>query len=167
LADKEIDALWNDLASDDDGAKVEQSVLRLAAAPKQTLAILRKKVKPGEEKKANEIEKLIADLDNDNFETRKSAEADLTKLGSQAKAALQRALKNKPSLDVSKRLEELLAKLEDNPMPPEQARLLRGVEILERIGDKDACQMLETLAKGAIEHPLSDEAKAALQRVKH
>jgi RNA polymerase sigma factor (sigma-70 family) len=166
LTDKELDALWTDLASDE-GKKIERAVLGLAAAPKRAVLFLRKTLKPREDKKAADIDKLIADLDNDNFETRKSAETELARLGPQAKAAMQRALKDKPSLDVSKRLEELLSKLEDNPVEPEQARLLRGVEILERIGDKDAVEVLHALAKGAKDHPLTDDAKAALQRLKH
>jgi WD40 repeat protein len=166
LTDKDLDAMWADLTSDE-GKKVERAVLGLTAASKQTVPFLRKNLKPREDKKAADIDKLIADLDNDNFETRKNAESELARLGPQAKAAMQRALKNKPSLDVSKRLEELLSKLEDNPLDPEQARLMRGVEILERIGDKDAVEVLQALAKGAKDHPLTDDAKAALQRLKH
>jgi hypothetical protein len=50
--------------------------------------------------------------------------------------------------------------------PPGLLRELRAVEVLERIGSKEACSLLENLAAGAPEATLTVEAKASLARMK-
>ena len=74
-------------------------------------------------------------------------------------------LAGEPSAEVRRRVEELLRKL-DGPMPSSgQLRDLRSVEVLEHIGTPEAKQVLQTLAKGAPEARLTQEAKASLERL--
>ena len=162
--DKDLAGLWSDLASED-GARVERAVLRLRAAPEQAVPLVRKNLQAAEVPSEEKLARLIADLDSSSFKTRKAAGAELARLGTRAKAALERALKGKPSLDVRKRLEDLLQQLEDKPLAPEQLRLLRGVEVLERIGSPGARQALEELARGPKYHPVTEDARAALARL--
>ena len=48
---------------------------------------------------------------------------------------------------------------------PEQARALRAVEVLEHVGTAEAKRVLETLAAGAAEARLTQEARASLRRL--
>jgi hypothetical protein len=159
--------LWDDLAAND-GAKVDRAILRLARLGKEALAFLRERMQADSRANAGkEIDKLIADLDGDDFEVRTRAHEELIKQGMKAKPALQRALTNDPSLELQKRLEELLKKLEDQPPLPEESRRLRVVEVLERSGSPEAIEFLRELAKGPKGHPLTVDAAAALARLGH
>jgi hypothetical protein len=62
---------------------------------------------PLDRKKA---EKWLRDLDSDSFETRETASRELGKLGIVAKQFLREALKRRPTLEVRRRIEALLAK---------------------------------------------------------
>ena len=61
-----------------------------------------------------------------------------------------RAVAAKPAtLEVRLRAERLLRPLEDLANDPTHLRHLRAVEILERIGTREAVALLEKLARGA------------------
>ena len=66
---------------------------------------------------------------------------------------------------VRRRAELLLKKLADGTLPPEELRAVRAVEVLERIADAEARRVLEDLAGGPPEAPVTREARAALQRL--
>lgn len=61
---------------------------------------------------AKKIAQLIADLDSNQFATREKASEELTKLGRLAEEALRKQLAGKPPLEVAKRVEALLQKVE-------------------------------------------------------
>jgi hypothetical protein len=61
--------------------------------------------------------------------------------------------------------ERLLGRLEGTGPSGERLQALRGIEVLELIGSRDARQVLERLAKGAPEARLTQEAKASLERL--
>jgi HEAT repeat protein len=108
---------------------------------------------------------LIADLENKEFTVRRKATRELEKLGDAAVPALREKLKDKPGLEMRQRLDELLQNL-DGPVPsPAQLRILRAVQVLELIGSADACKLLEKLAQGIPEARLTQEAKAARERL--
>lgn len=89
----------------------------------------------------------------------------MARLGPQVEAALRKALVSPPSAEVRRRLEYLLAELEKAESSPELRRALRAVEILEHIGTPEAGQLLEALARGGPDAPLTQEARAARQRL--
>jgi hypothetical protein len=66
-------------------------------------------LKPVDPKK---LAQLIADLDSEKFAVRQQATADLEKLATSAEAELQKALEKKPSLEVTRRLEDILLKVD-------------------------------------------------------
>ena len=77
---------------------------------------------------------------------------------------MRRALEANPSLEQRQRLEQLLAKLGVSwPWLPLQT--WRALAVLERIGTPEAKLLLENLATGAAEAPLTREAKASLERL--
>src|SRR5262249_3132527 len=72
---------------------------------------------------------------------------------------------NKPSLEVARRAEDLLQKLEGPVRAPETLRNLRAVEVLEHIGTAQAEEILKSLARGHPDARLTQEAKASLDRL--
>jgi hypothetical protein len=59
----------------------------------------------------------------------------------------------------------LLAALDGKAARQEALRLSRGVEVLEHIGSAEARRVLQALAGGAPDAPLTREATAALRRL--
>jgi DNA polymerase-1 len=92
-----------------------------------------------------------------------NARDELEKLGEPAAPALRQALENKPSLEVRRRIEELLEKAKTPT--GENLRSLRAVQVLEHIGTDEARQVLKKLAEGAAGARLTQEAKASLERL--
>ncbi len=159
----DLDAGWRDLASAD-GEKAYTAVWRLAAA-KQVVPLLRERFRPAAAVDAGRVERLVADLDADDFATRESATRELQELGQRAKAALRRATARPASGEAKRRAERLLARLDTGQLPPEQLRALRAVEVLEAAGTPEARELLRSLAKDAPDAVLTQEAAAALARL--
>lgn len=80
---------------------------------------------------------------------------------------LLKAIQNKPSVEVRRRVEQLLDKAENAHLrvDVQLLRSLRAVEVLERLATSEAGQVLQTLAKGNPQARLTQEAAAALQRL--
>ncbi len=159
LGPKGLASLWSDLAGD--ARKASRALHTLAATPEQAVPLLRTNLEPASNKKVQHIEKLLADLDDDSFRTREAASQELSRTCYEAEPLLRRALQGRPSLEMRRRLEALLAQ----PRRPskEALRTLRAIAVLERIGTSEARCILEKLADGALT-PETREAKAALRR---
>jgi WD40 repeat protein len=157
---------WADLTSGDAG-RAQQAMQLLVTAPEQSVPFLRKHLQPSpkDAATAKQIAQWIADLESAQFGTRQEATQKLEKAGEQAEAALQQALAGKPPLEVQRRVEELLQRLEGQLTEGEALRAQRAIEVLERIGTEPAQQVLEGLAKGAPEARRTREARAALDRL--
>ena len=109
-------------------------------------------------------QKLISDLDSNRFAVRAAAAKDLAALGDLAEPGLRKALEDRPSAEVQKRVEALLTALRTAP-PGETVRALRVIQVLERIGTPEAQQALRKLAAGAKEARRTQDAKEALERL--
>jgi hypothetical protein len=115
---------------------------------------------------ANErLRRLIADLDSDTFAVRDKATKELAKIGEGAAPALRAALKDKPSLETRKRLEELIQRIERKTLSAYELRILRAIDVLERQGTAAARELLKALAAGASEALTTTAARAALKRL--
>src|SRR5205085_10309627 len=121
--------LWTALASDD-AAKAYQAVGALARQPEQSVPFLREHLKPAAPVDKERIARLIADLDSDRFVEREKAARELAGLGEAAGPALRNVLAGQPTLDVRRRVEQLVEKLDHQVMSGEQLRVLRAVEVL-------------------------------------
>jgi hypothetical protein len=158
--------LWADLA--EDGPDGGQGVLcALLARPGPAVALLRERLKPVTPADPVAVERLIARLDARSFAERQRAESELERLEELAEPALRRVLRGKPSLEVRRRVEGLLTKLERLRFgsSPEGLRLARAVEALERAGTEDSRRLLRQLAGGAPGARQTRDAKAALARL--
>jgi hypothetical protein len=162
----EAEGLWADLASED-AARAYRAVWLLAEAGPRAVAALAPRLTPDPEARAERVRTLIARLDADDFQTRENASKELEKLGRGTEPALRRVLAGGPSAEVRRRAEALLERLESNPVPAggEEIRQLRAVEVLGRIGTPEARRVLEALAGVAAEGRLTQEARAALDRL--
>jgi WD40 repeat protein len=167
-APRPLNALWAALA-DADAAAAYRAVCTLAAAPDRAVPFLERRLgEPGGED-ASVIRGLLADLDAKRFATRERATRALEKLGRRAEPALRQALLSPPSLEVQRRMEGVLDKLERLGLArsgPEWLRAVRTVEVLERINSRDARRLLERHAAAGPSTWLTLEARLALERLR-
>jgi RNA polymerase sigma factor (sigma-70 family) len=161
---KNLEMLWYDLASAD-AAKAYQAIWILVGAPKQSLPFLKEHLHPAPSADSKRIDQLVHKLDSERFVARDEASKELTNLGEMAEPALRKALQNPPSLETRRRVEELLETLRRPVASGQKLQGLRAVQVLEHIGTPEAQQILKTLATGAPEARLTQEAKATLARL--
>ena len=87
-----------------------------------------------------------------------------------AEPPLRRALgegtDEKPTLDVRRRVEVLLGKLDEQLPPRTWLQVLRALEVLEQIGTPAAQDIVQTLAGSAPGSRLTRSAQASLQRLR-
>ena len=115
---------------------------------------------------ADRVARLLKQLDDNEFAVRQKASQELEQLGEMAQPALQKTLASQPSAEVQRRVEALLNKLTRTMLTPERLRIQRAVMVLEQIGTAEAREVLDKLSKGAEGALLTEEAKAAKQRMK-
>ncbi len=162
LSAADLQRLWHRLAAED-AARAFEAVEALVQAPGQAVPLLRERLRPVP---ANQIARLVAQLDDDDFATREKAEADLARLGRAAAPALRKAMQGKASLEARRRAQELLDKLPaDGTIVPAPAQVLRAVEVLERIDSPESREVLHGLAAGPEDAQVTLEARAALARL--
>ncbi|MFO0841799.1 MAG: PQQ-binding-like beta-propeller repeat protein [Gemmataceae bacterium] len=167
LSEKQLESHWKQLASADAGAAF-QAVCALAGDPDTSLPLLEKRLTearpsgPG----AADIARWIRELDSDVYRVREAATRELGRLGVRALPPLQQALANPPSLEVKKRAQRLVARLDPTELPPEELVALRGVQALEYMATPEARQVLEQLARGQAGDRVGDEAGQAVARLR-
>src|SRR5262249_19679298 len=114
---------------------------------------------------AERVARLIADLDDDRFPVREAASRDLEQLAELAGPALRRALAERPSLELRRRVEGLLRRLEMIASSPRRLQGMRALMTLEPNGTAEARRVLQRLADGAPEACLTSEACTSLRRL--
>ncbi len=158
LTEDEFTLLWEDLAGGHT-ALADEAVRTLSRDSRQTIPFLTKHLEP--EKPFPAIASLIADLDSKSFQVRQRATQQLERCGKAAVPALKQVLKNRPPLEVRRRIEMILERIEI--CSPEQQRTRRAIRVLRRLGTPEARQLLKVLAGGAPEGMTARQAQEALQ----
>jgi WD40 repeat protein len=164
LSDKELQRLWSELG-DKDPVRAGAAVAALAAAPRDGVPFLRRRLKPACAPSAKAFSELIRQMDSPDFATRESAYRRLADCGDAVESGLLRARRNKLDFELHQRIGRLLEVCRNPGLSAERLRELRAVEVLERIGDRDSREVLRSLAKGVSDARLTLEAKAALRRL--
>jgi hypothetical protein len=159
----ELVRCWDDLGAE--APKANRAAWVLADAPAEAARLLGKRLRPIQAADAQQLQRLVADLDHDRFEVRRQATQELAALGDLAASALRRALADRPALETRRRLEHLLEKLEGPVTEAEVLRPLRAVDVLELIGTPAAQAVLTRLAQGAPGARQTEQAKASLERL--
>jgi WD40 repeat protein len=152
------------LLADADAEKVGLAIWAMVDAPVESLTLLRKRLQSVAVSQAG-LQKLVDDLDHPNFAVRDKAGRELATMGLFAEAALTKKLQAKPSLEASRRIKALLTDMQSKRPPPDQLRAIRAVEVLERIGSREASGFLRQLADGTEGAYLTTHAKEALDRM--
>jgi WD40 repeat protein len=165
LSAKELESLWADLGGAD-AAKAYRAVAALSAGGPQAVAFLKQRLRPAAPPDRERLARLLKGLDGKRYADRDRAMRELAALGELARPALEGLLTKQPPLELRKRVETLLEGMRGSVTSPEELRALRGIEALERIGNPAACAVLQTLAEGAAGHRVTEEARAALARLR-
>jgi hypothetical protein len=169
LARAALEKLWQELASEDVPA-AGRAVRTLVAGRKDSVAFLRQRLRdlpPAASEK--QILTWIADLDRNSFRVRETASRELDRLGEAAVPFLRKALAAPVSQESLRRLKKLLAQRaaeREGKPPPERARLLRAVRVLEWAGTDEARRVLEELAGITQAGVVAEDARQALARLK-
>ena len=158
---REIEVLWNALATDD-FAKAYRAQAAMVAGGEKTVAFLREKLKPVPAQDEGRIAKLIADLDSDDFATRDKASKELLGLGSRAEVALDLAAKESKSAEVRVRAADVLSELLGAGGLSQRRQSARAIRTLARIGSPDAIEILMSLAKSGQTVTDAQVARSAL-----
>ena len=161
---KDLPVLWEALAGAD-AARAYRAVCALIAVPEQAVPFLQERLRPAAATQNEHLARLIGELETGSRARRTSAVRELERLGEVAEPMLRNALKEKPTLELRRRVELILAKLSGPDQDPEQLRGLRAIECLEHMAVPGARGLLKQLGGGAPEARITLEAKAALRRL--
>ncbi|MBM4067504.1 MAG: hypothetical protein FJ271_00960 [Planctomycetes bacterium] len=164
LADADPKTLWIDLSSGD-AAKAFRAIHQLAARADTAMPMLREHVKATPRFDPKRLDDLLAKIDSAEFPVRQQAMNELEKIGEGAVPTLKKTLTGQISLEARKRIEQLVQKLEGLNLSAAMLQQFRAVEVLERIGNNDARQLLQQLADGAPEARLTRDARDSLARL--
>lgn len=160
LTPKRLRELW-DLLAQDDVKKAYAATWELALSPDGAVPFLRSRLAPVKAADADVVNSLIQQLDADDFATRQAATRKLQLLGASALPRLRQRLHAEPSLEVRKRLEAIEAHYLRSD---EWRRAQQVLAVLERGATPQGPTLIDELARGAENAPLTDEARAALRR---
>jgi len=155
-------AAWRALG-DADPLVARAGVAYLVAAPEEMIAHVKATIPmlPTPER----MKQLLADIGDSNFKTRAGATRELELLQEFAAPALRSALDAKQSLEVSRRLELLLARAKGQLVAgTERVRWVRVLDALERIRTAEALAVVQTLAQPGDDTAVGSAAGATLQR---
>jgi WD40 repeat protein len=164
VPNQELDDAWKELA-DGEASQGLRAMRKLLAGQRQTVPMFSRHLKPVVPVSKDEIARMIKDLDSDNFDVRQKGFDGLDRLGPLAQEALRKALAQELSLEARRKVEQLLEKLREGPTPAGMLREIRALEVLEVIGTPEARTLLEKMAGGAPNAPLTGAAKASLTRL--
>jgi WD domain, G-beta repeat len=164
LPAKQFEQMWTDLVSPD-GKNAGKTVQTLIACSNLSVAMIKSRLQPAAPIDVKQVDQWLHELDSSNFKTRALAMGQLEKLGELAIPALQKTLATKASPETRRRLEPLLQELLGRNFTPDQIRVVRAVEVLERVGTDEAKQLLEYLAQGAPGSLTTRQARTALDRL--
>jgi WD40 repeat protein len=164
LGKDDLAADWKSLG--EKNASTAETIRRLVRSP-ATIAFLKENFPPARRHDTDEkrIAMLIADLDSDSFAVRDTATRELKQLGKQAAPALKTGLAKAPSVEATGRIQNLLNLLARAEVTPQELQAIRGIEVLERIGNPEARALLAALVKGDPAARATQEAAAALKRL--
>lgn len=168
LGGPERDAQWAALLGDDRVKAAPAVRAFLAGAPDQVAYISEKLGKLAVDKdQLARVQKLLKELDADDFDARDRATDELVKLGAGAFEAVKALADTAPNPEAGYRARLVLRRMNAVGAPVSSAgRLARVVRVLERADTEPARAVLEKLAAGEYGFDIAPDARAALARLK-
>ena len=96
---------------------------------------------------------------------RQQATEELSEMGPPARGPITEELKKPRSLEVKRRCEYLLRRMQAGSVPPDELRSTRAIEALERIGSPAAKDVLKNLLKLKLAPEIKSAVELALGRL--
>src|SRR5262249_53066410 len=155
---------WDALARADAIAAYRAQWALIRAGDK-AVAFLRDRLEPVAQGDVDSIRRLLAELDAVKYAVREAAFTRLKRYGAEIEPEQLRALEGDPPREARKRVTALVGALKGAVPRPEVLQALRALRILEQGGFGEARDVLQAVANGAPEAPLTRAAAAALRRL--
>jgi WD40 repeat protein len=155
--------LWRDLAAEN-AATAYRAGWHLSSHPAEAVVFLHACLKPTLVPDPKHIRELISALDDNRFDVREKASRELETFGDSIEAMIRAAQKSTPSLEARHRLDSLIAVAETRTSPS-TLRDRRAIGVLERIGTRDARELLQLVAGGVPDAGATRDARASLDRL--
>jgi WD40 repeat protein len=141
-ADRSLDQLWTTLGEDAESAHAATITLRQHGA--RAVDYLVRKIEPGAALDPEEVNRLIVELNHEQFTRREAASRRLREIGPDAGSLLRQVTqRGEQTPEMRRRVGMLLE--EYGKFPPERLRRLRGIRALEMIGTPAAVEVLKKL----------------------
>jgi hypothetical protein len=164
LGAPERERLWLKLTGAD-AAEANRILASMRRAPVPAVAFLRTHLVPIAPPPPMQLKNLIDALVDDNPERRVEANHVLAQMEDLSRPELRRTLKTTQDPQIRKAVQQLLDKMEDQPIPRVALQQMRAIELLEQLDTPDARELLGELANGAPAARQTREALAALNRL--
>lgn len=153
--------LWERLANPD-AREGQRAVQDLAKSSEQSIELLERRLCGAFRPDMARIAQFVRELDDDNFRVRKAARPKLESYGKWVDTELIFAAQQR---DLSVETRIAIHELSLRPIAPDELRLLRGVQVLELIGNKEAIRVLRKLVGIGSRDFLGKNAAQALVRL--
>jgi hypothetical protein len=164
LDGEQLEALWRDLAPDND-FRLQRVLASLRAAPADAVGFLGKKLQPVADAQRQRVKALLADLDDDEPRKREGAMEALQELAAEFEPLLADVSKNHEPGEVRNRVRLVLRRQREAAVPGSLLIRMRAVLALEQIGTDAARQILTRVAGGPAGARLTEEARQAVERL--
>ena len=138
----------------------------LQPAADTAVAWLGEHLQPLPVQSAERLAKLLKELDDNRFHVRNQATVELTQLSELAEPLLRERLAQPASMEMRRRLQMLLGKVETASLSDSQLRTLRAFEVLELVGGAEVGKVLEAYQRETAAARLGQEARASLERLR-
>jgi hypothetical protein len=155
---------WKALA-EEKAADARSAIGAMLRSPQRAIPFLKTQFNSLKQPDAETIRSWVADLSAKSFAVRRAAARKLEDAGDFAEKELRRVLAGQPELETARRIETLLEQLHPLRASGEPLRLLRAIQLLDRIATPDTRPLLKTLADGAAGVRLAAAARHALTRL--
>jgi WD40 repeat protein len=165
LTSADLEELWADLGGED-AVRAERAIRTLLVAPDDALPFLKERLRPAPVVSAERLKQMLQDLDSARYQVRHRATTELERLGELAEPLLRRQQREPDaSLEVQRRVQQLLSRLDTATLSHTNLRVLRAFEVLERLGTPEARALFEAHARASAGARLGEEARASLERL--
>jgi WD40 repeat protein len=148
-----------------DASAAYRAAWLLRQAPLETVAELRRQIKPANSLNEARVNRLIAELDDDKFSIRTAASRELIRLGATIETRLRRVRSDTSSANQRHELNRILERLKGPYTDVEALFVIRSIGLLEMIQSPESQALLGELAGGYADALLTGEAKAAIARL--
>jgi|GEM_PF-1928216 len=164
VARARLQQLWAELGGEQgEGIRAGK---KLAATPEEAIPFLKDRLRRAAEAE-DRAHRLLAQLDDDDFQVRERASREFESLGPEAAFPLLLALQESPSPEARSRIEKALDRMKaaqgELDFRPRSVSL--ALAVLEEIATPEARRALEDLEKGPAKSVVTRQAKAALEHL--